>query len=226
MKNVIIKILSEMGVTVFDEESKESADYKIVSDRDGRQIALYRNDGRLIADFYHVLAAIISQRTDKIKKIALANELPEAISKISEKCSIEVMRYSSCPCDEKESHIRKIAAEHPFVRDGVYCAALVCTVIKHNGEKIFKELDCFETVSYDIDAEYIPLLELGKSSIEGVFNEYRSGSVKIVPRNGGYKVYAESKSATEAQRLASMAVDEIKSKQKVKDLSLQLLGQL
>jgi hypothetical protein len=59
-----------------------------------------------------------------------------------------------------------------------------------------------------------------------VFNEYRTGSVKIVPRNGRYKIYAESKSAIEAQKLASMAVEEIKSKQKEKDSSLELLGKL
>jgi mannose-1-phosphate guanylyltransferase/phosphomannomutase len=226
VKTVLLKVLSEMGVTVFDESSDERADAKIKIDRDGRGVSLYGSDGTMLADFYHIVAAIVKSNASKIKQIAFANEMPEAIAGMAEKCGIEVSRYSSCPCDEKESDIRSVAAEHPFVTDGIYASAMLCILMKQGIKELFEGIDRFETVSYDIDAEYIPLLELGKSSIEGVFNEYRTGSVKIVPRNGGYKIYAESKSAIEAQKLASMAVEEIKSKQKEKDSSLELLGKL
>jgi hypothetical protein len=226
VKTVLLKVLSEMGVTVFDESSDERADAKIKIDRDGRGVSLYGSDGTMLADFYHIVAAIVKSNASKLKQIAFANEMPEAIAGMAEKCGIEVSRYSSCPCDEKESDIRSVAAEHPFVTDGIYASAMLCILMKQGTKELFEGIDRFETVSYDIDAEYIPLLELGKSSIEGVFNEYRTGSVKIVPRNGGYKIYAESKSAIEAQKLASMAVEEIKSKQKEKDSSLELLGKL
>ena len=55
----LLKVLSEMGVTVFDESSDERVDAKIKIDRDGRGVSLYGSDGTMLADFYHIVAAII-----------------------------------------------------------------------------------------------------------------------------------------------------------------------
>lgn len=154
---------------------------------------------------------------DEMKKgndVAVAYDAPELLDAIADAYNCKVHRYLSAPADCADSEARKLSVNQCFVRDGLFTAFKVLSIIKNRSktlEELVKELPDRHYIRKTIESAVNPArlaaafpndgIKISNKK-EGIKLVRENGSLLIVPSSGGeYRVFAESVSAEYAQEL-------------------------
>lgn len=204
--DMLLRILNRAGA-VCTRASDGGSGLRLHIAESGDSLTLFDADELPLADMWHICALILTVKAKALPKIALPYCAPDAFSKLCESLGVTMRLYSGCPADDSEDDIRALAAESPWTRDALLAAVELCAIIKEkNVVSLLERLPGFTVSFRDIDADRRPLTELGEPAQEGVVNCYRDGMVKIIPRGGGYRIYAEATSSEAAEELAALTV--------------------
>ena len=148
--------------------------------------------------------------------VALPYEAPRAIDQIASKYGKKVLRYLSCPADSADMPARKLAANQPWVRDGLMNALQILGFLKSNNISLSKFAASLPPFALAVKA--IPVRgnpgnllrsirpdddEEGPS--EGVLLTRRTGKVLLSPlkRGTGLRIMAEAASMEAADELCA-----------------------
>ena len=155
---------------------------------------------------------------DEMKKgndIAVAYDAPLILDSIADAYNCKVLRYLSAPANYADSDARKLSANQCFVRDGLFTAFKVLSIIKNRNktlEELVKELPDRYYIRKTVESNVSPTrlaamfpddgIKISNKK-EGIRLVRENGSLLIVPASGGskFRVFAESVSAETAQEL-------------------------
>ena len=124
--------------------------------------------------------------------------------------------YTLCPSGESEREARKNVSSFPELVHGAVAAAELLALVSVSGKSL-REL-CQHIPSFALSSctlrindkrRFSILTSLGTPSGDGVKTEYEKGSVRVIPRNGGYTIIAEAASGEYAEELVSLSEKEI-----------------
>ncbi len=169
------------------------------------------SEGNVSADFWHIAALAMQRELEQgVRMLALPYTAPAALEKLASERGGMVMRYSSCPADDRENAARSVASQQFWMRDGGFAAASLCAYLHESGASLASLLHTLPSFAqrsgiYCSDAPELPLFMLGDPAQEGVILHYRQGEVKIIPRReGGYRLHADAVSAEIADELLTL----------------------
>lgn len=159
------------------------------------------------------------------RDIAVPYDAPEFLDTLAESCGRKAYRYLSTPADNSDSAARHLAAKQVFVRDGLFLAVKLLSVMKERGctlEALLSELPekyiVRKTVSINFSPSYLASL-IGeensgiKNDFEGIKLIKNSGRLLIVPERGGgtVRIFAEADTMEAADELCADVEDIINS---------------
>lgn len=146
---------------------------------------------------------------DEIKKgrdIAIPYDAPDYFDLLAEKYGKKAYRYLSTPADNADSAARRLAAKQIFVRDGLFLAVKLLSIMKERDcglERLVEELPQRFIVKKRLQINFSPsyLATLAgedyvskKNDFEGVKVMRSSGRILIIPERSGdtVKILAEA----------------------------------
>ncbi len=155
---------------------------------------------------------------DEMKKgndIAVAYDAPELLDRLADAYNCRVLRYLSSPADCADGEARKLGGNQCFVRDGLFTAFKVLSIIKNRNktlEELVKELPDRYYIRKTIESAVNPSRLVAmfpddgiriSNKKEGIKLVRENGSLLIVPTAGGgkFRVFAESVSSEYAKEL-------------------------
>ncbi len=195
---------------------------ELVFEVDSSGTKLSAQSGDLCFDYEKLLAVCCLNEMKNGRDIAVPYDAPVFLDSLAEDCGKKAFRYLSTPADNSDSAARRLAAKQIFVRDGLYLAIKLLSVMKE------RECSLVNLVS-EIPEKYIvkkfvslPFSTSDLSNIIGeenvsIKNDFEgirlvrdSGRLLIIPESGGEKVrvLAEADSMEAAEELCS-SVEEI-----------------
>ncbi len=195
---------------------------KLVFEVDSSGVRLSARSGNERYDYEKLLAVCCLNEMRNGRDIAVPYDAPDFLDSLAEGCGRKAFRYLTTPADNSDSVARRLAAKQIFVRDGLFLAIKLLSVMK--------ERECsLDSLVSEIPEKYIvkkyisvpfstadlsSLIGEEKVSIRNDFEGIRlvrdSGKLLIVPERGGdkVKILAEADSMEAADELCS-SVEEI-----------------
>ncbi len=167
-------------------------------------------DGHVIDD-WHIKALLIKYLIRD--KVSLPSSVPSVIKDI---CKKTPYIYTICPSKDAENEARKNVSAFPELVHGAVAALELLALVSVSGRSL-REL-CTHIPSFALSScvlrindrrRFSILTSLGSPSGDGVKTEYEKGSVRVIPRNGGYTIIAEAASGEYAEELISLSEKEI-----------------
>ncbi len=164
-----------------------------------------------VLDWWHVKALLLRYLIRD--KVSLPASAPSVIRDI---CRKPPYIYTLCPSGDGESEARKNVYAFPELLHGAIAACELLALASVSG-KTLREL-CVHIPSFALFSSTLRindrhrfsiLTALGTPSGDGVKTEYEKGSVRVIPRNGGYTIIAEAASGEYASELVSLSEKEI-----------------
>ncbi|MBQ7779011.1 MAG: NTP transferase domain-containing protein [Clostridia bacterium] len=164
-----------------------------------------------ILDDWHIKALLLRYLIRD--KVSLPSSVPSVLLDL---CRKNPYIYTLCPSGESESEARKNVSAFPELLHGAIAAAELLALISVSGKSL-REL-CVHIPSFALSSSILRtndrrrfsiLTSLGTPSGDGVKTEYEKGSVRVIPRNGGYTIIAEAASGEYAEELISLSEKEI-----------------
>lgn len=200
---VMKEALEGIGANVTDGGIKLS-----LSD-DGFSLSI-EQDGYILDD-WHIKALLLKYLIRE--KVSLPSSVPSVILDL---CRKSPYIYTLCPSGESENQARKNVSAFPELVHGAAAAAELLALVSVSGRTL-REL-CAHIPSFALSScilrtndrrRFSILTSLGSPSGDGVKTEYEKGSVRVIPRNGGYTIIAEAASGEYAEELISLSEKEI-----------------
>ncbi len=167
-------------------------------------------DGFVIDD-WHIKALLLRYLIRE--KVSLPSSVPSVLLDL---CRKNPYIYTLCPSGDSENEARKNVSAFPELIHGAVAAAELLALVSVSGKSL-REL-CVHIPSFALSSctlrtndrrRFSILTSLGTPSGDGVKSEYEKGSVRVIPRNGGYTIIAEAASGEYAEELVSLSEKEI-----------------
>lgn len=151
------------------------------------------------------------------RDIAVPYDAPEFLDALAESCGRKVYRYLSTPADNSDSAARRLAAKQVFVRDGLFLAVRLLSIMKEREsslEALISELPekyiVRKTVSINFSPSYLASL-IGeenvsiKNDFEGIKLIRNGGRLLVIPQRGGdsVRIFAEADTMEAADELCA-----------------------
>ena len=199
------EVLEGVGASIADGGIKLS-----LSD-DGFSLSVDQ-DG-FVLDDWHVKALLLKYLIRE--KVSLPSSVPSVLLDL---CKKSPYIYTICPSGEGENEARRNVSAFPELVHGAVAAAELLALVSVSG-KTLREL-CAHIPSFALSScmlrtndkrRFSILTALGAPSGDGVKTEYEKGSVRVIPKNGGYTIIAEAASGEYAEELIALSEKEILS---------------
>ena len=181
----------------------------------GTKLTAVTESGRI--EYEKLLAVCCLNEMKNGRDIAVPYDAPEFLDSLAEACGRSAYRYLTTPADTSDSAARRLAAKQTFVRDGLFLAIKLLSVMKERDcgiEKLLSELPEKYIVKKTIHIGFSPanLASLvGEEDVsinndaEGIKLIRSGGRLLIVPEKSGenIRVLAEADSTEAAQELCA-----------------------
>ena len=128
-ENEIIRNLLEN--CVFRLGAHESEDLIFDVDTTGTKISAQTEKSGY--DYEKLLAVCCLNEMKKGRDIAVPYDAPAFLDSLAEKCGRKAFRYLSTPADNSDSSARRLASKQIFVRDGLFLAIKILSIMKERG---------------------------------------------------------------------------------------------
>lgn len=167
-------------------------------------------DGYVLDD-WHIKAVLLKYLIRD--KVSLPSSVPSVIKDL---CRKPPYIYTLCPSGKSENEARKNVSAFPELIHGAAAALELLALVSVSGRSL-RELSS-HVPSFALSScvlrindrrRFSILTSLGSPSGDGVLTEYEKGSVRVIPRNGGYTIIAEAASGEYAEELISLSEKEI-----------------
>ncbi len=167
-------------------------------DASGMQLNAETQNGHI--DHEKLLAVCCLNEMKNGRDIAIPYDAPDFLDSLAQMCGRKVFRYLSAPADNSDSAARRLAAKQIFVRDGLFLAVKLLSIMKEREcgiETLLSEIPekyiVKKTVSISFSPSYLASLvgeetARKKNDFEGVRLVKSNGKLLIVPMRSGDKV--------------------------------------
>ncbi len=176
-------------------------------------------------DYEKLLAACCLNEMKNGRDIAVPYDAPEFLDELAKNCGRKAYRYLSTPADNSDAAARHLAAKQVFVRDGLFLAVKLLSIMKERGctldallSEIPEKYIVRKTVSINFSPSYLASLvgeeSAGiKNNFEGIKLIKSNGRLLIIPERGGgtVRIFAEADSVEAADELCAGVEDIINS---------------
>ncbi len=181
-------------------------------------------------DYEKLLAVCCLNEMKNGRDIAVPYDAPAFLDTLAKKCDKRVFRYLSTPADNSDSAARRLAVKQVFVRDGLFLAVKLLSVMKEREchlEELVSEIPDIYIVKKTVPIEFSPAdlsAIIGeenaesKNDFEGIRLVRESGKLLIIPERGGEKVRisAEANTMEAAEELCASVEDIIENASEIK----------
>ncbi|MEE1138478.1 MAG: sugar phosphate nucleotidyltransferase [Acutalibacteraceae bacterium] len=219
------------GTSVFECENPAIMNFiscfitKSAAEDKGNTVFRISNDGTKLTAVYDgrnycyekLLAVACNDELSKGKDVAVPYDSPEFFDLFAAKYGRRVYRYLSTPVDGADSKARQLAAKQPFVRDGIFLAMKLLSVMKERNcglDKLISELPERHIVRKTVKINFSPsyLFDLAGemtaetgNNREGIKIIRNNGSLLVIPERDGTSVrmLAESDTAETAEEICA-----------------------
>lgn len=216
IRNLLENITSRLGAHLSDELIFEI-------DSAGTHIRAQTENG--IAEYEKLLALCCLNEMKNGRDIAIPYDAPDFLDSLAKSCGRKACRYLSTPADNSDSPARRLAAKQVFVRDGLFLAVKLLSVMKKREsslDELLLELPQKYIVRKSVPISFSPTALSSligeetvsiKNDFEGIRLVRKSGKLLVVPEKNGEKVkiLAEADSMEAANELCADIEDIIKN---------------
>ena len=228
-ENESISLLLEK--CVFRLGAQESGDIVFYVDSTGTKLSVQTKAGSY--DYEKMLAICCLNEMKNGRDIAVPYDAPPFLDSLAESFGRKCFRYLSAPADNSDSVARRLAAKQVFVRDGLFLAMKILSVMKERDrsvDELVSELPEKHIVKKTVPISFSPAdlsCLIGEENIsirndfEGIKLVRDSGKLLIIPEKSGEKVriMAEADSMEAADELCISAEELI---EKISDIKQKL----
>ncbi len=151
------------------------------------------------------------------RNIAIPYDAPEYLDSLAKEYGRKSYRYLSSPADNSDSAARKLAAKQVFVRDGLFLAVKLLSIMKERGcslDRLVSELPKKFILKRSVHIDFLPSYlsrvtgeenVRNKNDYEGIRIIRDSGKILIIPETGGenVRILAEADSMEAADELCA-----------------------
>ena len=206
--------VQETAINIFESLGGEIGK-DIVFTIDGNSSFVTATQGDRDFDFYTLFALVCKDELMRGKDISIPFDSPDYIDAVGELYGRKVYRFLSAPCNNCDAHARMLAAKQYYLRDALFIAMRVLSIMKSNGKTL--EYLCSSLPKKFVSDEriainYSPSSLLGllgedkaevKGNSEGLKLNSDKGKVKIIPERSGewLRVLAEADTMEAANEL-------------------------
>ncbi|MBQ2973473.1 MAG: NTP transferase domain-containing protein [Clostridia bacterium] len=225
-ENESIRILLENSASRLG--AHESEDLIFDADSTGMHITAQTENGNI--GYEKLLAVCCFNEMKNGRDISVPYDAPAFLDSLAESCGRKAFRYLSTPADNSDSAARRLAAKQIFVRDGLFLAVKLLSVMKEREmslDELVSEIPEKYIVRKSVPISFSPtdlssLVGEEKISIRNDFEGIRlvrdSGRLLIIPERGGerVKILAEADTMEAANELCTDIEDIIESAAEIK----------
>ncbi len=219
--NESIKSLLTAGISRLG--GREGGQLLLRIEPSGKRVEAQMQTGK--ADYEKLLAICCFNEMKKGRDISVPYDAPEFLDGLAHSCGRKVYRYLSTPADDSDFAARHLAAKQVFVRDGLFLAVRLLSIMKERGcalEALLAEMPekyiIRRKVSINFSPSYLASL-IGeenagsKNNFEGIKLVKTNGSLLIIPERSGdfVRILAEADTMETADELCRGVEDIINS---------------
>lgn len=171
---------------------------------EGRRLSIFDPEAGYIWP-EKVTAALCYMLLEDGKELSLPYDAPLAVEELAARYGREVHRYLHCPADGSDADARKLAAEQPWIRDGLMAAVYILSWLKKRRTTLAKVLEAlpeFAVATKTIRCEGNPgriIRELHAQAEEGPAEGTRirekTGTVTVRPTKRGKSLVLTAEAA-------------------------------
>lgn len=186
-------------------------------------------------DYEKLLSVCCLNEMKNGRDIAVPYDAPDFLDSFAEKCGRKAFRYLHTPADNSDITARRLAAKQIFVRDGLFLAIKLLSVMKERGcslEELISEIPEIFIMKKIIDIDFSPaylntmIAEKSinsKNDFEGIRIVRENGKLLIIPERGGDKlrISAEANSMEAAAELCASFEEMIENASQIKSKKLK-----
>lgn len=212
-ENTVIKSLISSCVSKLGTQESENTVFEISAD--GKKLTAVSNGKRY--DYEKLLAVVCLDEMSKGKDIAVPYDSPDFLDLLAMKQGKRIYRYLSTPADGADAKARQLAAKQPFVRDGIFLAVKILSIIKRKNcelEELVSELPKRHIIKRTVRINFSPsyLFDLAGERVEESINDREGikiicndGRLLVIPERRGESVLmlAEAESAETAEEICA-----------------------
>lgn len=216
IKNLLENISSRLGA---------HSDNKLIFEINtaGTHICAQTENG--VAEYEKLLALCCLNEMKNGRDIAVPYDAPEFLDSLAKSCGRKSCRYLSTPADNSDSAARRLAAKQIFVRDGLFLAVKLMSIMKEREstlDELLSELPEKYIVKKSVPISFSPTSLSSligeetvsiKNDFEGIRLVRSSGKLLVIPEKNGerVKIFAEADSMEAANELCADIEDVIKN---------------
>lgn len=173
--------------------------------------------GAAVAEHEKLLALCCLNEMRNGRDIAVPYDAPAFLDSLAESCGRKCCRYLSTPADNSDSVARRLAAKQVFVRDGLFLAVKLLSMMKEREmslDELLSELPEKYVVKKTVPINFSPVnlsSLIGEENVsirndfEGIRLVRNSGKLLVVPERTGerIKIFAEADTMEAANELCA-----------------------
>ncbi len=220
-ENESIKILLENQASRLGAYESENLVFEV--DNTGTKLCAVTSSG--IVDHEKLLAVCCINEMRNGRDIAIPYDAPEFLDSLAKEYGKKAYRYLSTPADNSDSAARRLAAKQLFVRDGLFLAIKLLSVMKEREctlDELVSEIPEKYIVKKTVHINFSPT-DLSsiigeenvsiKNDFEGIRIVRDSGKLLVIPEKSGERVriFAEADTMEAANELCADIEDMLDS---------------
>ena len=226
VKNMLFNCVSKLGAE-FGNELVFEVDEK------GATVCALTKSGKIGHD--KLLAVCCLDEMRKGKNIAIPYDAPDYLDKLAENCGRKSLRYLGTPADNSDFSARKLAEKQFFVRDGLFLAVKLLSVMKEKNctlDRLVSEIPqkyiVEKSVGIDFSPSYLSAIAgvekvRRNNNYEGVRVVRSEGRLLVIPERNGEKVriFAEADTMETAEEMCAdmeNIINSVSEKNKYKNI--------
>lgn len=212
-ENEAVKKLLECCFSKLGAESGD--DILFLLDEKGSTLNAVTSEGK--TEHEKLLAVCCLNEIRNGKNVAVPYDAPDYLDRLADIYGRKVYRYLGTPADNSDSAARKLAAKQVFVRDGLFMAVKLLSIMKERNctlEQLLSEIPekfiVKKSIEIDFSPSYLSRLAgeetIGKTNnFEGVKIIKSSGRLLIIPERCGesVRIFAEADTMEAAEEMCS-----------------------
>ena len=209
VKNFVSSCVSKLG-------AEEGGDTVFEISPDGTKLTAISGEKRY--DYERLLAVACLDEISKGKDVAVPYDSPEFLDLLAVKQGRRIYRYLSTPADGADAKARHLAAKQPFVRDGLFLAVKLLSIMKGRNcglaylvSELPERYIIRKTVKINFPPSY--LFDLAGETVKETANDREGikiirndGRLLVIPERGGESVrmLAEADTAEIAEEICTV----------------------
>lgn len=216
IKDLLVNCASKLG-------AHESEELIFTVDNTGTKLSAETKE--IKAEHEKLLAVCCFNEMKNGKDVAVPYDAPAYLDSLATACDRKVYRYLGTPADDSDLVARNLAAKQIFVRDGLFLAIKLLSLMKEKEcslEQLIYELPekyiIRKTVSVGFSPSYLSAIlgqeDYGKGNgFEGIRISRDEGKLLIIPQRSGesIRIFAEADTMETAEELCADIEDIIAS---------------